>query len=387
MKSLFLTVTLATLAINIATAQGFKITAEVPGFPKGRTVKLKSNHDDRNEIASAISSDGGFVIQGTVSSPTLCEIRIEGDGNNEMDKAIPLMVENLEMKITAPHFDSIPPGFYVGTPGLEKSRLVKVSGGRAQKEFDEFNTRLYPYNYEVRKAHFNALWDENRDRSKEGKKRLQKLLSQASASEKKAVKEFVAENPGYVISGLKLMGFLRTPFAYSLEELDSLKEAVAVMWDNSTRDEVMAAIEKSRAYPRLSSYSDFALLDMGGNEVKLSENLNPDKFTLVDFWASWCGPCRMAIPHVKDLHSQYDGKLDVISVSLDSDGDAWRKAMEIEKMPWLQLWADKPYAEGVTKPYNIKGIPFLLLISPDGKIAFGGNDPDELSDFIAKSLK
>ncbi len=386
MKCLLLTATFAALAVNIALADGFTVTGNIPGLPKGCKVMMKSNDANRTELAETVSSDGTFVLTGNVSSPTLSEIRIESGVEGEMDKAFTLMVENLEMNVEVPHFDSIPPSFYVGTPGLEKSRLVKVTGGRAQKELDEYNDWMYPYTYAVKQAHFNGHWDENRDRTKEGKARLKKELSKASIAEAKAEQEFVAKHPGYVISGIKLIGMLRTPFAYSSEELDSLKEAVSVMWDKEMLRKVEEKIKSSREYPRLAPYTDFTLLDIDGNECNLSGNLNPDKYTLIDFWASWCGPCRMAIPHVKELYQQYDGKLDVISVSLDSDEKAWRQAMEVEKMPWLQLWADQPYAKGVTTPYNISGIPFLLLISPDGKIAFGGNDPDLLTSFLFTTL-
>lgn len=386
MKSIFLTATFVALAVNMAMADGFTITGHIPGLPKGSKVTIKSDSGNRTDLAETISSDGGFVLTGHVVSPTLSEIRIESGVEGEMDKVFSLMVENLEMTVEAPHFDSIPPSFYVGTPGLEKSRLVKVSGGRAQSELDEYNRWMFPFTYAVKQAHYNAHWDENRDRSKEGKARLKNALSKASIAEAKAEKEFIAAHPDYIISGLKLIGLLRSPFSYSNKELDSLKAASSNIWDKTLLAKVEETIEKSRKYPRLSPYSDFVLLDMAGNEVKLSDNLNSDKFTLVDFWASWCGPCRMAIPHVKDLYSQYDGKLDVISVSLDNDGDAWKKAMEVEKMPWLQLWADKPYVERVKNPYNITGIPFLLLISPDGKIAFGGHDPDELTEFLSSVL-
>ncbi len=387
MKSLLVSASLAILAVNPAFAEGFTINADIPGLPKGRKVTLKGQSGERNELAQILSSDGCFQLKGSVGSPSLCEIRIEGNDDDEMDKAFSLMVENLDIKVKAPHFDSIPPSFYVGTPGLDKSRQVKVAGGRAQQEFEEYNTFMYPYTYAAKQAHFNANWDENRDRSKEGKARLQKEFSKASIAEAKAEREFVAGHPGYVISGMKLIGMLRSPFAYSDQELDSLKEAFSVMWDKEMWSKVEENIERSRKFPRLITYKDFTLLDVNKQECKLSGKLNPDKYTLIDFWASWCGPCRMAIPHVKELHREYDGKLDVISVSLDSDEQAWRKAMEKEDMPWLQLWADQTYAKGVQTPYNITGIPFLLLISPDGKIAFGGHDPDSLSQFLSTTLQ
>jgi len=91
------------------------------------------------------------------------------------------------------------------------------------------------------------------------------------------------------------------------------------------------------------------------------------KYLLVDFWASWCGPCRAAIPKVIALYEQYKDKgFAVASISIDTDKKAWEKALKEENMPWLQLLSDNK--ENTTKLFQFTGIPTMYLVDPDGNI-------------------
>ncbi|WP_443937763.1 TlpA family protein disulfide reductase [Pedobacter sp. MW01-1-1] len=91
------------------------------------------------------------------------------------------------------------------------------------------------------------------------------------------------------------------------------------------------------------------------------------KYVLIDFWASWCGPCRKAIPEIKTLYTQYKEKgFEVLSVSVDTDNAAWRKAMTEEAMPWTQVLS--PNKNKTLADFMIIGIPTLFLIDKDGKI-------------------
>ncbi|WP_173003012.1 TlpA disulfide reductase family protein [Chitinophaga sp. SYP-B3965] len=101
------------------------------------------------------------------------------------------------------------------------------------------------------------------------------------------------------------------------------------------------------------------------------------KYVLIDFWASWCGPCRQAIPKVKELYAQYKDKgLEVVSISIDTDKGAWRKAMADEKMSWMQLLSDDK--EKTMAEFQFSGIPTMYMIDPQGKIItrFTGYSPE-----------
>lgn len=111
----------------------------------------------------------------------------------------------------------------------------------------------------------------------------------------------------------------------------------------------------------------FTYTDINGKSVSLSDFNG--KLVYIDFWATWCGPCRGEIPHLDKLEKDYKGKKVVfIKISLDDDMDAWRKMVTEKKLDGIQLHADGAWSSEAAKNYQIKGIPTFVLIGADGKI-------------------
>lgn len=126
-----------------------------------------------------------------------------------------------------------------------------------------------------------------------------------------------------------------------------------------------------------SKYIDFAIEGVNGKEFKLSSIKN--KMILLDFWASWCGPCRRENPNVVEAYEKYsktkfeNGKgLEIVSVSLDRDREKWKAAIAADKLAWKY----HGYDEGgkVSNIYGITSIPYSLLIDSEGNIVAQGNE-------------
>lgn len=113
--------------------------------------------------------------------------------------------------------------------------------------------------------------------------------------------------------------------------------------------------------------ADFTLPDPEGNDLKLSQFRG--KILLLDFWASWCGPCRAEMPNVKDIYAKYHDKgLEILGVSLDESKDKWVDAIAKEELPWSHVSALKGWDCPVAKQFNVTGIPRMYILDTDGKI-------------------
>ena len=123
-------------------------------------------------------------------------------------------------------------------------------------------------------------------------------------------------------------------------------------------------------------YSDITGVTPGGEELSLSELIGQTDYVLVDFWASWCNPCRRYIPVLKEIYAtQPAGRLQILSCSVDQDQMAWRVALQEEKMPWPQVREDANHV--CSDLYGVEYIPYTVLIDRDGHIvAFNPEEPE-----------
>lgn len=132
---------------------------------------------------------------------------------------------------------------------------------------------------------------------------------------------------------------------------------------------------------------DFTLKDPEGNDVTLSSLRG--QYVIIDFWASWCVPCREGMPAMKELYEQYHGKgLEIIGVSDDSDKEDWLKALEEEELPWIQTIDEFPVRNEPARVgalYGVHYIPSYFLLDREGRI-IGQMEHDELETKLAELL-
>ena len=176
---------------------------------------------------------------------------------------------------------------------------------------------------------------------------------------------------------------------YGHGAIEEMKEGLAMLdasLATSTYYKALSEkIEKLEAVAVGQMAPDFTMNDVDGNPVSLSSFKG--KYLLVDFWASWCGPCRRENPHVVELYAEFKDKgFDILGVSLDQKKDAWLKAIEDDKLTWSHVSDLKGWGNEAAKLYAVSGIPHTVLLDKEGKIIAKNLRGDALRDKVAELL-
>jgi thiol-disulfide isomerase/thioredoxin len=132
--------------------------------------------------------------------------------------------------------------------------------------------------------------------------------------------------------------------------------------------------------------ADFTLKTPIGEDLRLSSLQG--QYVIVDFWASWCMPCRASIPHLKEVYVRYHAEgLEIVSVSIDARPEAWKRAVEQEQMPWkqaLDTYTGENNFSDVSGGYGIRAIPYTLLLDKEGKVITINPEPHALDKQLKK---
>ncbi len=185
-------------------------------------------------------------------------------------------------------------------------------------------------------------------------------------------KEYEANKDNLV--GAMIFGYL--PFENENDFITRYEAASDAVKNYYFNRENYALFKKSASTDAGAEFVDVSMTDDKGVTKKISELWKPDTYLLIDFWASWCGPCRASMPHLSKLNKTLGDKLTVLSIGgLQETPEQNQKAREELGMNWTTFFDAESKAADV---YGVTAIPNLVLVSPDGTILVRTNDPAEV---------
>ena len=261
----------------------------------------------------------------------------------------------------------------IGMDGEFSSPKIKIEPDIYVVSFGEARQAIYLTNKKVTvKGFYNCRDVEKSSLTFSGIETYQELLkwvpTQAVWAERKVDSLVQGKLQGNMYSALAYLSGMTTYEAHKFL-LDCMDEAsrktLSGKWLQHRVDSLYNYTLGVDAY-------NFSFKDEEGKNVQLSDFRG--KVVLVDFWASWCGPCRKEMKNLRTIYQELEGKeVEFISVSLDSKEEDWRKALAEEQLPWVTLWNEEGFVIGnepneIQRAYGFYSIPFIVLIDQEGKV-------------------
>lgn len=249
--------------------------------------------------------------------------------------------------------------------------------------------------YESFMSDLKALEDEyaeiakgaqNPDLSEAEKAEIKKQMGEFEEKYYQAMKNSIADNVG---NDFGLYNLCNSYYYYSPEELAPILEGyLAAFPTNARLLRIKANNDLSLETAVGKQFKDFEMADVDGNMHKLSEYIAANEVTLIDFWASWCGPCRAEMPAVKAAYDAYKSKgFGIIGVSLDNNKEAWVKAITDLGIEWPQISDLQGWNCAGAKLYGVNSIPATVLVAKDGTILAKNLRGEAIQEKLAEMLK
>lgn len=385
MKNFFCMATMGLMAMACTSqpaVDGYVLKGNIEGLPDGTHVQLVPvSHDSELPFADTTVVNGQFVFTGKMEEPRAFHLLVK-DAYGSRN----LMLENAQMEVTG---KLVAKKESDGGVSYNLSSLL-VKGSPLSARYDSlWSARTYLdslYALNGRKfAAFDSLMRaayQVKDQAK-----IQQLRQSEEGKARAAADQVffttvdslyhhvVMANKDSFWGPLMMISFT----SYLSEDMKPWYEAFSPAakqsyYGQKVKEELYPAGKEGTKVP------DFKVKDKTGKEVSLSALRQGKKFVLIDFWASWCNPCRKEIPNLKKLYAQYSGKgFEIVSISIDQKKADWEKALKEEGLTWPNFLDET----GVAALYKVKFVPTMYLITADG-VMIGENLRGEA---LAEKLK
>ena len=363
MKKFFVLLLMVAFFACTQKQKGFEIKVDLKGA-EGQVLLEKRGESQWVPVDTAEIINGVAVLKGQVDVPEDHYLSVLG----QRGKTI-VFVENKDMSVQG---------------NIDSLEQVVITGSETHDEYMKVNDKIREIGEQ-----YMELYHQAREAASSGDTtkatQLMQQVEEMYESANTMQEDFVRNNPASFATPYFLS---RVQHGLDVEELDELVSNLDPQLNMvPTIVQLKKRLEKLRTVAVGQIAPDFTMNDPDGNPVKFSEVYAQNEYTLLDFWAAWCGPCRAENPNIVAVFNEYKDKgFSVFGVSLDREKDAWLKAIEDDSLTWLHVSDLAYWKNAAAQLYAVNSIPSSLIVDKNGKIVAKNKRGEELRQTVSELL-
>lgn len=349
----------------------FTIDGQAKGVDNGKLIVLHKQDDSLGMIPVDTTriKDGKFTFKGKTKEPLMHQIQIEGVNI----ETFYVITETGEIEIT------------IDKDSVQKT---KVSGTYNNDEMQSFTDKRNEFQSKIKEFEYknqSKLAVAQNTNDEKTIKQLQADYAVLQKNMKDYVMKYIEEHPKSYISSLliySMFGDFEPDVAKIQKYYDGLDQSLK---DHSEGKKILKKLKDAKKVDVGKRAPDFSAKSPEGKVISLKESLG--KVTIIDFWASWCKPCRMENPNVVALYNELHSKgLNIVGVSLDKDLNKWKEAIAKDGITWTQVSNLKEWSEPIALLYNVNSIPKTFVLNKYGVVVAKDLTGKELKDKVTELL-
>lgn len=375
-KPLTMRICLSLLLISIlstAAAQQieYTISGKFTNWPKQRSIAIIYTANNEMVMDTIIAVNGKFTYKGKHDEPLELSLSYDPPAKGNIKDNTHIYVS--QGKIQLSDSDSL--------------KNAKIKGPKETMDFAQFQAEILPFKKRMLQLRLRAMQIQTAKGDPEAIASLEKVFRATIDTLRSAYQDFIVAHPAShsSLAAIKNLDGQR----FSDPKILALYEGLhASVKESPTGKIIQKGYEIGMKTSMGTILEDFNSLDTARQPLSLAEVKAKGKLTLVDFWASWCKPCREENPHLRKVYTEFHDKgLNIIAVSLDRTVGSWKNAINQDQLPWYHVSGLQYWDEPIVKQFGIVGVPDSFLLDQDGRIIGRGLRGEKLYETIKKQLE